>query len=628
MTGGLAMLAILALAGGGCGDSEGAPVDAAADGTVALVDARTNEIAPPEPPALGPCPEGWRTIEGDVVTCDPWPASGRATCGDGEAHFPGTEGCAPVGDRCPATGSFPADLPATGEIRHVRAGAPPGGDGSASAPFATIAEALALPGSAATIAVADGVYEEESLELHNRTVLIGACAERVHIRATTASLARAGVVSVYGEGVVVRNVTLSGAREGLVLRDDGASAEVRGVVVDGATAAGVSVFPGASLTGSDLVVRDVTPVDPGWGYGIAVAPTGTVSLARVVVEGATSSAVSTLGPVELSDVALVDIHAQPLDGLLGVGVEALGGAQVLLTRAVIERAHERALRVSEPGTQVTLEDAVVRDTQPRAADGGGGGAAFVFDGGMLELSRTLIAGQRDAALLVSDPMSRAVLRHTIVRGTRGRDADQGGGSALAVQDGAEAELSHVLADDNRGAAIFVASGSRATVADLSVRATGSEESDERFGAGIHVQGGADLEGERVLVAQNRGTGVAAIGPGSAVRLTDVRVSETGERECASSTCPGLGFGDGAVSAVDASIELGRFAIEGSARAGVHVAGGVMDLREGTIVRNAIGAAIQTPGFDVARISDGVIFADNGRNVDMSSLPIPEPTVEY
>jgi hypothetical protein len=83
-----------------------------------------------------------------------------------------------------------------------------------------------------------------------------------------------------------------------------------------------------------------------------------------------------------------------------------------------------------------------------------------------------------------------------------------------------------------------------------------------------------------------------------------------------------------IAASDGVVSLDRFRVERSARAGVHVGGGMMDLREGSIVGNPIGAVVQTPGFDVARISERVTYVDNERNLDMSTLPLPEPTVGF
>ena len=143
------------------GCDEVAPPAATPDAGSA-VDAGFAEVWPTPPieatpPMIGPCPPGWRAVTaGDITSCDPWPDNGWVDCSAGAAHFPGTEGCAPLG-RCPA-GAWADDLPATGVI-YVQAGAA-GGDGSMQRPFATIGAATRAGGVARLIAVAKGEYAE------------------------------------------------------------------------------------------------------------------------------------------------------------------------------------------------------------------------------------------------------------------------------------------------------------------------------------------------------------------------------------------------------------------------------------------------------------------------------------
>jgi len=49
----------------------------------------------------------------------------------------------------------------------------------------------------------------------------------------------------------------------------------------------------------------------------------------------------------------------------------------------------------------------------------------------------------------------------------------------------------------------------------------------------------------------------------------------------------------------------------------------MDLHDGVVSYNRIGANVQTGGFDIERLMDRVIYIDNDRNLDMSDLPVPD-----
>ena len=126
----------------GCGDAAPVATDAGAD-AAAPIDAGPDSgpmwIGPvaPEAPRFASCPAGWRPItsaEGIVVGCDPWPASGRATCtAPDEAHFPGEPGCVRVGSACPA-GEFPEGLPGGATVVYVRKAGPYALSGSARSP--------------------------------------------------------------------------------------------------------------------------------------------------------------------------------------------------------------------------------------------------------------------------------------------------------------------------------------------------------------------------------------------------------------------------------------------------------------------------------------------------------------
>ena len=189
----LVILAILATLAG-CGDDAMSVVDSDAGwgNDAGPIDLPTvAEPLPPAPPRLAippswDCPAGWRSVsvaEG-ISECTPWPEGGQLDCPAGEAHFPGTAGCALVGAPCPADG-WPAALPAGRPVRYVRA---PGtaGDGSLTRPFGTINAAIAGATEGDVIAVASGTYDEFFV-LPAGVALYGACAAETILTLTRPS---------------------------------------------------------------------------------------------------------------------------------------------------------------------------------------------------------------------------------------------------------------------------------------------------------------------------------------------------------------------------------------------------------------------------------------------------------
>ncbi len=129
---------------------------------------------------------------------------------------------------------------------------------------------------------------------------------------------------------------------------------------------------------------------------------------------------------------------------------------------------------------------------------------------------------------------------------------------------------------------------------------------------------------RALLERNRSTGVYAHGEGTVVRLAEMLVSETMAAECgADETFPG--FGDGVGVYDDADIEVTSFTIVESFRCGVTVYHASMDLHDGEVSENVIGACVNVESFDLDHLMDNVIFSDNGRRLDPNfEMPVPEP----
>ena len=155
--------------------------------------------------------------------------------------------------------------------------------------------------------------------------------------------------------------------------------------------------------------------------------------------------------------------------------------------------------------------------------------------------------------------------------------------------------------------------------------TASSASNGRSGRGINVQEGATLELDRAVLERNREVGLTAFTAGTTVRAARIVVASTAQASCAADTCAGFGLGCGVASYAEAQLELTSFVITRNALCGVQIASsGALDLHDGEVSAHPIGANVQVDGYDPARLSDRVRYVENGRNLDATSLPVPEP----
>ena len=586
-------------------------------------DAAAPGPSPPESPRLTPCPQGWTEVAGDIVVCDAFAGGGPRDCPPGEAQFPGDADCRALGAECPV-GDFAAGLEAPGgTVWYVSAGAAAGGTGTIGDPFATIGAALAEADAGDVVALSRGIFPE-SVDLPDGLTLVGACAGETRLEAPT-SAGAAGVITVSGADVVVRDLALSGPRPGLWIEGRGRSAHLVGVEIADVELSGLLVADGAELSGSSVAIRDVRArAVPGVsGFGVLVDTRGWLELDHVAIERTAGTAVMAFGThVALADAAIRDLEGtQPQ----AHGIEAQGGADIALRRAWIGGMLDVAVIGFDLLTNLILEDVVVRATAPRAD--GFGGRGIALHGAVATVRRALLEDLREVAVIGDEIGGSVLLEDVVIRRVDGRAVDGRGGSAIAMQGGANATLTRVDVAESRGVGVIVFGLSAATLTDVAIRETRGLSADGDQGSGLQAQDGATVDGIRLAIARARQAGIIAIQRGTVV-LEDAAVDDTRARDCATDTCAGRGFGDGILAAEDGVIELTRFRVRNSARVGVMVGGGTIDLHHGEVSGHPIGASIQIETFDQARLFDDVLFRDNDRNLDRSALPLPEPGVQF
>jgi len=643
-------------------------------------------MPPVAPPVLTPCPAGWREVaEADATTCDPWPEAGPATCPEGEAQFPGDPGCARIGPACPADG-LPADLPSDRPAVYILAGAT-GGDGSRAHPYGALTDVALDSLTAGTIiALGRGRYDT-TLRLARGVSVWGACVAQTELVSSTRSSTE-GVVTILGAGSELRSLTIRDSlRTGVWVDGGGRSVDLQGVWVDHVEMLGLSASNGGAITGREIVVRqtqarpsdglggralsaqdrgtlrvarallqgnhesaayavgsgaeltlqdtairdtEARSIDLELGRGVSVEEFASAELTRVVIEGSRDTGLAALATATLSlaDVVVRDTLSQPRDSVGGTGIRAEDGSTVEIVRSLLERNREAGVQASGAGAVVHLTDVVVRDVDVRESDGIFGDGLALFGGAAAVVTRGVFARNHDVGVLATGTGTTLQISDATVSDTASR-RDGSTGAGLVMQHGASGRVERVLTVRNRSAGLVLDGdgATSVTLADVAVRDTLSRDVDGALGRGLSVQRGVTVDATRVLVSGAREVGLIVLGAGAELRATQLVVEATSPATCvAAGTCGDQALGIGVGTYEGAHASLSYFAIRDSALCGLQVAlDGALDLSDGEVVGNAIGACVQVADYDLARLSDRVSYRDNGSAIQATELPVPDAT---
>ena len=278
-----------------------------------------------------------------------------------------------------------------------------------------------------------------------------------------------------------------------VVAFDGPTAALTRVLVDGAREFGVLAsaegVAGTVLRLTDVAVRDVRPAETAMAAGVAVLHGAEVTLERVLVSETVGaglfasrfSGAAAPASVTLDGLTVADVRSAT-DETNGAGVMLFEGTRLSGRGLVIERAPGVGLsvRCTDPAMglpHVELEDVVVRDTASTLLAGRFGHGVEAADGAQVVLRRVLVEGNRRVGVVAGGwtggLQTRVTLEDLVVRGTapaacsalppedehrcHADGRDEGGGSALAVLDGARLQANDFLLTESAGAGLLVAS---------------------------------------------------------------------------------------------------------------------------------------------------------------------------
>ena len=212
----------------------------------------------------------------------------------------------------------------------------------------------------------------------------------------------------------------------------------------------------------------------------------------------------------------------------------------------------------------------------------------------------------------------------VVRDTAGRP-DGANGRGIQLQAAATATLRRVLIERSKEVGLLATDGSAAVAEDLIVRDMRSVATTLRNGRGIGAEDGSTIDVTRGLVTDVLELGVAAFGEGAGLNLQDMVMTDVHAAACAETTCPDEPMGTALGAYLGGAVEARVFQIRAAALCGAQVAlDGSLDLSEGEIASSTFGACVQVYDYDVSRLTQDVLYQDNGVNLEATSLPVPEP----
>ena len=213
----------------------------------------------------------------------------------------------------------------------------------------------------------------------------------------------------------------------------GATAEVRRALLDENTYSGILITePGTSVSLEDITVRDTQPsqADRSGGEGLWVGWGATAALSRGWFENNRYVGIycgMAGSELTLEDVTVLGTLGQESDGDKGIGMAAADGGRIVLQRGRFEDNHSTGIGAGRAGTSMSLSDVVVRGTRSRQWDLWMGRGMEVNMGAEATVENGLFESNHDLGIIAFSPGTRLTLNQVMVRDTLERECAGGGG---------------------------------------------------------------------------------------------------------------------------------------------------------------------------------------------------------
>lgn len=357
-------------------------------------------------------------------------------------------------------------------------------------------------------------------------------------------------------------------------------------------------------------------------YREALAPNRPLNLVgrcpatvRLTTDGG-AAAVTAVGALDLG------LDGLTISGAL-IAVRAENGARVTGKRLVLEGNRRSGVQAIDGDTRVTLEESIVRATQPDPATmtfGQGIAASF---GAQLTLTDVALVGNHEAAIFIDRVATHLEGTRLVIQSTRPRTSNGRLGWGLAVQGGATADLHGAALIQNTAAGLLVSqTGSRATLTDFVVRGTklGKDNTGADIAVSASAQAGARLQLTSGALLDSSHQALNVEGTGTQATATNVVIRGLSS---AVTSARAISIASGATAT------LSHVAIARVSSPGLEVLGGTAALDEvvlselgGVGVRAQNGGSISGSHVSVDRATgSGVLSIDANSRVQLTDCAV-------
>ena len=418
------------------------------------------------------------------------------------------------------------------------------------------------------------------------------------------------------------------------------SASVQASCIEGNSATGVAAVERSSLVLDHVLVRD-NGGGAEAGTGIDIIDHSSATVRRSVIAHNEQEGIFGMwdAMVDLEDVVVRDTAdvdpAPPGQPGFGDAIRMQFECLLRVERALLYRNHTSgiALLVS----RAELEDVAIEHTMLPAVipplDPAIRFIAPALDAhsrSQVRVARLLSRENAGAGIALSSEGTVLEAEDvTIVDTTYGEPPDLTGG-ALTIENGASATIARARIASNRGAGVSVMRGSWLDLTDGRIEDTLPLEATGFSGRGIEVVFGSTATIRRTVVDRTYDAAVLVVGEPlvyaarTDATFEDFEIHDVREAACArDGSCDPAGMG---VVVLDARAHMTRFVIDDAELCGVQLGdNATLDLSQGRIAHTSVGACVQSPGYDLMRLTDRVRFEDNGTNISATTFYIPEPS---